>query len=318
MKKIGLIIAAAILTALLSVNSFALSERTTTISVQKVGETTPAIDGKFDPDEGWGEPIANITPDIIANYCTDPGEAKDTSVAAYYRWDETNLYLCMVVGDPAHYNEQTNPGGIWQGDSARLDIKCDMLSDDLQDTSKYFIGLNNDGEVLVNQEKVETTIADRSPAQNKDTGLSAYAVSRDDSTGTTVYEIAFAWNKNVPEASRSIIKTGFKFVTECRVLCQDSAEEGEPLQAIQPAGVNEDGLFWYVAELVEAPVIIDETEPQAASDDPLIAESASAQTSTPAPQTGDTSMSAAIILASAALISVASALYSGKKAKYNR
>ena len=63
MKKIASVALIVLLAAMLAVQSFALPARPATITLPKVGENTPVIDGVFDPFEGWGDPLVHIDND---------------------------------------------------------------------------------------------------------------------------------------------------------------------------------------------------------------------------------------------------------------
>lgn len=267
MKKIAPFLLIALLAAMLAVQSFALPPRIATITIPKVGENTPVIDGVFDPFEGWGEPLVHIDNDSYGDYVTrqdDPSHNTE-DIKGYYRWDEKCFYFCCVVKDADHANP-SNPGdNPWKGDSMRFDIQTNLESDDLGDTSKYWFALCDDGSVYFFNEKIESVVGGDVLNENGGDYCQAYAVVHDKDTGTTVYEVAVLWEFNTPAGTK--IEKGYEFVTAQRVM-EMSTDDPEPTQSVQLCGYETDpnntGTKWFVATLGEAaPEIVIEADPAA-------------------------------------------------------
>lgn len=303
MKKLPIGVMTVLLTAALAAQAGALpAERTAEIEIPRVGSVTPVIDGIFDPTEGWGEPLIHIDSSNYKDYITEAGVGfSSNDIKAYYRWDETNFYFCCVVEDKDHTNA-TEPGGNpWCGDSIRFDMKTDVESDDLSDTSKYWFALCNDGNVYFYHEIAESGLE----VVGGDAATSGYKVVHDKDAGTTVYEVAVKWSQNLN--AESSISSGLEFITAQRILEQSSGMS-EPEQAVQLAGYSADnGTIWFVATLADALPEAEETV-----DAPVEADvvTDAVETTTTAPQTFDTG----VIAAAAAIVSAAGFTL-GKKRK---
>lgn len=299
MRKVQASIMTLLLVAAMAAQISALpAERTTELEIPHVGSVTPTIDGIFDPAEGWGEPLVHIDSSNYKEYVTEASAGfTSNDVKGYYRWDEENFYFCCVVADTDHTNA-TQPGGNpWCGDSIRFDMKSDLESDDLGDTSKYWFALCDDGNVYFYHEIAETGLE----VIGGDAATSGYKVVHDKAAGTTVYEVAVKWSKNI--AAESSISSGFEFVTAQRVL-EQSTGMSEPEQAVQLAGYTEaNGTNWYVATLVDALPEAVETEAEAE----VVADAAAEEVA--APQTFD----AGVIAAAAAIVSAAGFTLSKKR-----
>ena len=89
--------------------------------------TAPVIDGIFDFNEGWGDPIADIPfeeaegyiflcdsehPELMKNPFMVP-----LNVKTYFRWDDEKFYFCAVVNQAAPSNTFHKPVDIWKGNS---------------------------------------------------------------------------------------------------------------------------------------------------------------------------------------------------------
>lgn len=298
MRKVQAGILTILLVAALAAQASALpAERTAELEIPRVGSVTPTIDGIFDPAEGWGEPLVSIDSSNIGQYITDPTAGYTSKdIKGYYRWDETNLYFCCVIGDTDHTNP-TEPGGNpWCGDSIRFDMKSDVESEDLNNTSKYWFALCNDGNVYFYQEIAETGLE----VVGGDAATSGYKVVHDKEAGTTVYEVAVKWDKNL--AAESSISSGLEFITAQRVL-EMSSDMTEPMQAVQLGGYTEAGTKWFVATLVDALPEVANTEAEVVTD--------AAADEVAAPQTFD----AGVIAAAAAIVSAAGFTLSRKNRK---
>jgi len=109
------------------------------------------------------------------------GGSDDLSLAASYAWDDTNLYVYVVVKDEEHFNEQTG-GNIWNGDSLQLGIDLTRASGANNARNELGVALNSsDGLVYTNRWTGPTGAANVS-------GMTA-SVTRDDAAGTTTYDV---------------------------------------------------------------------------------------------------------------------------------
>ena len=299
-KTISLAAAACALLATMTMSVSALPARTADIVIPKVGSATPVIDGKFDPAEGWGEPLVVIDQSNFNDHITKPGgKMADTSIKGYYRWDETNFYFCAVVEDAEHLNQADSGGICWKGDSLRFDMLSDLETADLDNTSKYWAALTNDGTEYFYRKKTE-------PHTKEGAGDKAatYKITRDDATKTTVYEIAAKWEYNVTARASSLVP-GFEFVTAQRIM-EMNPGEAEPMMSVQLCGYSNEagneGTRWFVAELGDA-------LPEAAAPAPS-APSAPAAGNEGAPATFD-----GVLLAAAAASAAGVAFTAMKKRK---
>ena len=256
MKKLTAAVLTALLAAGLAVSASALPARTAELSIPRVGEKTPVIDGKFDVDEGWGQPLVWIDSFSYENYVTrqdDPSHTTD-DIKGYYRWDDQHMYFCCVVEDSDHANP-TQPGSNpWAGDSIRFDIQTDLACEDLNLTSKYWFALCDDGEVYFFHEKTEPGVDVMVTAEmGGDIVCTEYVVARDEARGVTVYEASVLWEYNTPAGTE--IKEGYQFVTAQRVM-EMSTGDPEPTQSVQLCGYEADsdnpGTKWFVATLTGA------------------------------------------------------------------
>jgi len=298
MKKFTAFTMTAMLVAAMASQVAALPARPAEIYIPKVGSATPVIDGKFDPAEGWGEPLVHIDNASYGDYVTrqeDPSHTT-TDIKGYYRWDEENFYFCCVVEDKDHANPTAPGSNPWKGDSMRFDIKCDLDSEDLNDSSKYWFALCDDSNVYFFQEKAETGLEN----VGGDVGTSGYKVVHDKAAGVTVYEVACKWEYNTPDGK---VYPGFEFVTAQRVM-EMSTGDAEPTQSVQLCGYETDpnnmGTKWFVAMLDDAVPEVVETE---AVVEDVVEEAVTA------PQTFD----AGVIAAVAAVVSAAGYAVSKKR-----
>ena len=220
------IFAVALLAAMLAVQSFALPPRIATITIPKVGENTPVIDGVFDPFEGWGEPLVHIDNDSYGDYVTrqDDHFPQHRGHQGVLQMGREVLLLLLRRKAPIM---QTPPAGDnpWKGDSMRFDIQTNLESDDLGDTCKYWFALCDDGSVYFFNEKVESVVGGDVLNEKRRRLLPGLRGSSRQDTGTTVYEVAVLWEFNTPAGTK--IEKGYEFVTAQRVM-EMSTDDPEP------------------------------------------------------------------------------------------
>ncbi len=218
----------------------ALPDAVETITYPKLGKGYEiVIDGKVDPAEGWGEPLVTIDSTNIQTYSTKPEVTEwDTeSIKGYYRWDEECFYFACEVVDPEHFNNYFEGGAAWQGDSIRFDISHDIEGDQaaLNRTMKYWFYMNYgegvDGETVgLFQELVEDGCKPHGANAAKD-----FAVTRDEETKTTTYELAMYWHTNLPDDI--YVEEGLQLITHQRVM-ERSSEEDAPQGSISLPGFD--------------------------------------------------------------------------------
>ncbi len=245
MKKhvLGILLAAVLMLSLAAAASAITTVDLTLPEATKI----PVIDGKFDPDEGWGDPIVPIlTIDQMGDYLSDSmwegdEEILPQSVTVYMRWDAEHLYFCSVIVDPIHFNdnEADDFGSAYAGDALQFDIKS-MADDDTGNRNRYFYGVTNDGELCANNDKVEMDAS----AEISEPAWTACVVTRDEDTQTTVYETAFDMKANLPNSAT--LKAGDQLYVRDIVLCtQDEATE-DIVDVNVPGMVNGDYAYWLV------------------------------------------------------------------------
>ncbi|MBQ4504649.1 MAG: hypothetical protein II983_03170 [Firmicutes bacterium] len=263
----------------------------TDVSIAKV-YNMPVIDGKYDPAEGWGEPVEVINAGNINDYLSDAAYAGDAtllpeSVTSYLRWDEEHLYFCSVVVDSIHYNDNVpeDPGSAWAGDALQYDIKS-MADEDTANRNRFFYGLSNDGKLCANMDKVETGATAEG---GTNFAWDACVVTRDEATKTTTYETIFDLTQLMPDGS---VIEGDQFYVRQIVLCTKDAATEDVVDVNAPGVDAGDYLYWKVtlAGVPEAELVVEEPETEAE----VVEEVA-------APQTFD----AGVIAAVAAVVSLA-------------
>lgn len=320
MKKSKLLVSvltAALLTSALTVASSAAIV-SNEITISKVS-TIPTIDGKYDANEGWGDPIASIGWDVMNDYISDDiwesdEELLPQSVTTYMRWDEGHLYFCSVVVDPIHFNDNTpeDIGMAYAGDGLQFDIKS-MADEDTGNRNRLFYGLTNDGKYCVNQDVVENGAGGETGANASWTEC---VITRDEDAKTTTYETVFDIEKNLPEGS---VREGDQFYARQIVLC--TMDEGtEDIVDVNVPGMKE-GTYAYwllnlggipegevvaeepaaeeapaeeaVEEVVEEPVV-EETPAEEAVEETVVEEVVEETVVEEAPQTFDFGIAAAV------------------------
>ena len=225
----------------------------------------PVIDGKYDPAEGWGEPLAVIGASNMNDYLSDAAYAGDAtllpeSVTTYMRWDEEHLYFCSVVVDPIHYNDNVpeDPGSAWAGDALQYDIKS-LADEDTANRNRFFYGLSNDGKICANFDMAE---AGATAEVGTNFAWTANVITRDEATKTTTYETVFDLTQLMPDGS---VIEGDQFYVRQIVLCTKDAAT-EDVVDVNAAGINAgDYLYWKLslAGVPESELVVEEPETEA-------------------------------------------------------
>ena len=283
-KIIASLLAASVAASLLSVVSFADPDGTTPLTVPKAYKV-PTIDGHFDENEGWGEPVAHLT---RADQAEDAGFAvkaqsleisemeEDTfcdDIKVYYRWDETNVYFCGVIVEPVQENEAVDSGNVWAGDGFQFDMATDP---DRTTRTTFFLGLNSDdgtSMVAVNRLEDDTDWDD-------EWANGTYVFTRDEATKTTVYEAAFPWATSIANTWKASI--GAQIQLRCIVLCNP----GDILDINVPGIVDGSYLYYFVTlgDYADADVA-QFAETEAPAPEPAPAEAAPAEPAASAAET---------------------------------
>ena len=85
-------------------------------------EKAPVIDGVFDPEEGWGDPVVHHDSSDMKTFAeTDPGfenllddaSMMISNLDVYMKWDDTYFYYCANVTDTEHFNPEMD-AAIWK------------------------------------------------------------------------------------------------------------------------------------------------------------------------------------------------------------
>lgn len=307
-KFLTAVISVLVISAMLCTNVAALD--LTEITIDKL-VTTPTIDGVYNADEGWGKPVASISFADSETYLSSADYVGDKTLipnqtTVYVRWDDKNLYFCAVIQDDTHFNETTtdNPSGAYAGDALQVDIKSDADDDDTSERARFFYGVNNSGELVAGQDKVESTI---------DYDISSYVpawtacvVKRDEASKTTTYETAFDWARNVPSTKK--IAEGSQILFRVIVLCTKDADTPDIVDLNVP-GANY--AYWKVTlggqnaeELAASLPVETAAETTAAAAAAAADTAAPAAAATTAAQTGD-----AVSIAVLAVVAIAAGAY---------
>ena len=127
----------------------------------------------------------------------------DLSSNSYFSWDDSNLYIHVVVTDPEHTNEQTG-ANIWNGDSLQFGIDLTRASGANNRLNEIGFAVNSAGDVTKNRWTTPSGVS-----ASTLTNIIAEVV-RDDSTNTTTYDIKmpFASVYATPPSPMNMAKIG--------------------------------------------------------------------------------------------------------------
>ncbi|MCL1794433.1 MAG: hypothetical protein FWG34_11260 [Oscillospiraceae bacterium] len=206
MKKVlAIIVTATLVSALFCVPVSALSAQ----NMQDHGQihfniyktpTPPVADGTINPGE-YGDPIAvlnNGDPGVYWN-----GEGFDDildivlpkDMTFYATYDDSYFYVGTTYRDDNHYNPFSGPE-VWQGDYLEFDFASNVTDDfdDMRDRARIAAGLG--------EELCIYSAGSQSNAANPWDGneiLDIGAVTRDEATKMTTYELRIPWERLTPD-----------------------------------------------------------------------------------------------------------------------
>lgn len=282
-KLIGAILACLLLTAACAVTVSAGDIAGLTPVEIAMANTAPTIDGRFDPDEGWGDPIRSVSGyDECVKYCYDAGDLsaddyakwiKDpahvpSSVDVYVRWDDTYLYYCCVE-ELATRNVSWKESDCWRSDGIIVSCTLDTKSDD--DRTRWNMNLLDGG--------VQNIWTWEDP-YNLGCDNIEFCVGRDESSKTTVYEFAARWSRLLSKFTPAI---GSEFSFRDMLIPSTADDKvGDPVDFVI-ASTN--GKYYWRMTLADAPIIEvedDEEEEAAAEVGDAAPAAVSARTADPA------------------------------------
>ena len=146
------------------------------------------------------------TPFMIIDSLAQVGEGpwdgpNDLSMTGNVKWDETNLYLYLVVTDDEHRLNDTS--NIWQGDGIQVAVNIDKSASDGGQTWTSELGF-----ALATNSSSIYTQRWAAPTGGGSTGTftpagSAYAITRDETFKTTTYDIQIPWS-SLSSSSRPV------------------------------------------------------------------------------------------------------------------
>lgn len=166
----------------------------------KKASAAPTIDGTFDESE-WGAYLIDEI-DATNDLWSYAQFEKDNyySTASYYvTYDDTYLYLCVVVNSPYHFCPvtQSNANSMWQYECIQVKVSSEAPDEEYILTNfdhvanakavndgvlrSYGFAANDSNETCYYETGITSTF----------TGLAG--CSRDDAAQQTVYEVAFPW-----------------------------------------------------------------------------------------------------------------------------
>ena len=232
-KKWAALFCSAVLGGLLAVSASSAGPFLTDAAAEKA-EKAPVIDGVFDPEEGWGDPVVRLGAAEMKEYAEcEPGyeallddpAAMLSAVDVFMRWDDDAFYYCANVTDPGHFNPETEAESIWRGDSLIFHVTSVPNS---ESRARILFGMDNGGATRVFQETAE----DGTPGVS---GLNGWKIGRNGETKVTTYEAVFKWKDIIPSGKLS---RGGSFYLRDLFLSADEAHP-EPVVAVVPAGYTD-------------------------------------------------------------------------------
>ena len=237
-KKLTVPVCGALLAGALALSAGAADLFLTDVTASKA-EKPPVIDGVFDPEEGWGDPVVHRDSADLKDFAeTDPGFEKllddpammITNLDVYMKWDDTSFYYCARVTDPEHFNPEKD-AAVWRGDSLIFHV-ASVPNDDSR--ARILFGLDNDGNTRVFQESAED--GTRNVA-----GIKDWKAARDADTKVTTYEAVFKWAEIIP--SRKLGAGGSFCLRDLFLLANEA--QPEPVAAVVPEGYTDGTRNYY-------------------------------------------------------------------------
>ncbi|WP_168735711.1 sugar-binding protein [Cohnella fermenti] len=164
--------------------------------------TSPVIDGSLSAGE-WDDAFSFELDQASQAHLSDWGGTSDLSGTGYVRWDDDNFYLAVKAKDNTHV--QSGSGSdIWGGDSIQFALQPGRKAGGAAlGYNEIGLGLNPNSGAILWRWTAATRTANLSGA--------AYAVARDDSQATTVYELAIPWDALLPDGMTAAVGADFGF-----------------------------------------------------------------------------------------------------------
>jgi hypothetical protein len=166
----------------------------------------PVIDGSISPDEWVGAMPIVLDQASQVQLISDWGGPSDLSAKGYVKWDKDHFYLALETKDNVHYQTGT-AGDIWQGDGIQFAIDPGRKSD------SPGLGYNEIG-VALNSATSSVVKWRWTAPTGKTTGVMnsmVCQVKRDDSSGTTTYELSIPWSDLLPDGMTAAPGSDFGF-----------------------------------------------------------------------------------------------------------
>ena len=108
-----------------------------------IGEGTATIDGKVSEDE-WGDAVWEVDPDVpyvsYEQFDIKGVEEYYSTAKVYMMYDETNLYLAVVVDSPYHFCNltQTDAGDMWSQECIQVNVTPISPRDNFYSDNDYW------------------------------------------------------------------------------------------------------------------------------------------------------------------------------------
>jgi hypothetical protein len=182
--------------------SAVVDRRISFLAAQKAYKA-PVIDGVISQDE-WAEAMPISIDQASQVHMSNWGGVNDLSGNGYIKWDKDNFYFAVAVKDNIHVQNGTG-GDIWQGDGIQFAIDPGRKSG-LSGLGYNEIGValnQNTSSVIKWRWTAAVGVADLNNAQ--------CVVKRDDSSGTTTYEMAIPWADLLPDGITAAPGSDFGF-----------------------------------------------------------------------------------------------------------
>ena len=243
-KTVSAVLLTAVLALCLSVLASAGALSLADVTAGKT-DSPPVIDGVFDPQEGWGDPIVHHDTSDLKEYAeTDPGfenliddpALMISNLDVYMKWDDTAFYYCATVTDPEHFNPEMD-AAIWRGDSIIFHV-VSVPNDDSR--ARILFGMDNDGDTWAYQETMEDGTPETSTTDK-------WKITRNEDSKVTAYEAYFLWEDIIPAGKLSAGETFY--LRDLFLLA--NKDHAEPVVAVVPEGYTNGTRNYYRITLGE-------------------------------------------------------------------